>query len=301
MQAIHSLCYKYGIKADYYFKETRWTTSDLKILKENYELVGANGVYDLISGRHTLSAISTKAQKKFGFSKDRTWSEEENKILATYYPIEPITDVMKRLPNRTYQSIITHALKVLKLVSYAKSNILWDANDVKYIIDNWKSNSDIELANHLHCSPRRVQHKRFTLGLLRCKSINKASYYKLKYYIRSNMTEWKKESMRSCGYKCILTGSKDFHIHHLQSVSLMLGELIEEIGFNVKDKFEDYTEIELQYFLEKFLEKQSQYPLGECIRKDLHKEFHNKYGNATTPEMWEDFKSEYIKNNNNLN
>ena len=36
------------------------------------------------------------------------------------------------------------------------------------------------------------------------------------------------------------------------------------------------------------------YPLGECIRTDLHSLFHELYGvGNNTPQQWEEFKNKY--------
>ena len=41
-------------------------------------------------------------------------------------------------------------------------------------------------------------------------------------------------------------------------------------------------------------EEQSKYPLGQCVRKDLHKLFHSLYGQYyNTVDQWEQFKEDY--------
>ena len=45
--------------------------------------------------------------------------------------------------------------------------------------------------------------------------------------------------------------------------------------------------------MQKFIEKQNEYPLGVCIRKDIHSLFHKEYGKSVIPEMWYRFEKDY--------
>ena len=65
--------------------------------------------------------------------------------------------------------------------------------------------------------------------------------------------------------------------------------------YNLEYKeFNEYTENELNNILQLFVLEQSKYPLGECIRKDLHVLFHSLYGQYnTTEEQWIQFKNDY--------
>ena len=60
--------------------------------------------------------------------------------------------------------------------------------------------------------------------------------------------------------------------------------------------FSEYTSDDLSFILQKFLDIQSQYPLGECVDKRLHVLFHSLYGQYdNTPEQWYKFKEDYKK------
>ena len=288
MEAIYTVCYKHGIKAEQYYNETRWTKTDLDILQNNYESVGAKGVYELMGKRHSIDAIRTKALRQFGFEADRAWSDEENMILRNYYPVEPLSKVVNRLPRRTYQSITTHA-KILGLESYAKNFIFWTDEDDKFLLDNWFNKSDDSIAICLGRTKKQVMERRWRLGLLRCHHYSQSAYSDLTKYLRGNIGTWKSDSMRKCNYKCVITGDSNFEIHHLYSFSQIVSETIEENNFELKEVFSDYDDNELQYILNRFIEKQLYYGLGVCIRKDLHILFHQRYGKVTTPEMWDEF------------
>lgn len=71
---------------------------------------------------------------------------------------------------------------------------------------------------------------------------------------------------------------------------------IKNIGYlkEVKDTMDDYSDEELKDILITFREKQSKYPLGVCLSKEIHMLFHHNYGYGyNTPEQWEDFVSNY--------
>ena len=118
----------------------------------------------------------------------------------------------------------------------------------------------------------------------------------LSKYLRGQNQKWKNDSMKQCDYKCVLTNSKKFEIHHLYSVSNIIEDVFKENNISYYESFSDYSDEELSFILQKFLEIQSRYPLGECIDKKLHSLFHSLYGQYyNTPEQWDRFKSDYLK------
>lgn len=293
-QSIHTFCCKHSIKS-YYRMKNAWSEEDLKIILDNYDSKTLNELYELINGRHTIDAIRSKACKCLGLSKDRTWTKEEIDILKEYYKIESVDAILKRLPRRTRDAIIGKAMQ-LGLRNYTKILFDWTEEQEDFLINNWKNMSDSQIAERLGRSSRSVRDKRHYFGFMRTVNhYNKATYENLNKYLRGNTWEWKSNSMKNCNYQCILTGSKDFVIHHLYSFSSIVNEVLEENNFELKDSFSDYTEDELIFILNRFIEKQSQYPLGVCVRKDLHDLFHREYGTVVTPDMWYDFVENYKK------
>ena len=293
IQTIRTVCSKHNVKAEYVSK---WTEEDLDILKENYFIMSEKEISKLMNYRHSAYAINTKARRHFGFSKDKKWTDEEIDILKKYYSTESIEYVMDKLPNRTYQAIGKKA-NLLGMYSYFTLNNYWNDEETQILLDNWETKSDEEIAKILNKNKRSISEKRWNLGLLRFNHYNNATYNNLQKYIRGNIGEWKSQSMKNCNYKCVLTGSKNFEIHHIYSFSLILNEVIEENNFNIKDNFCDYTPQELSFILEKFIEKQNQYPLGVCLDKELHKLLHKEYGKYVGVEQWEKFKENYEREN----
>lgn len=290
-QAILTFCSKHKIPADYY-NNKKWTDEELNILEKYYYEKSLDELSDMMGNKHTSDAIQTKALKYFGYSKDRTWTKEELDVLYKYYPIESIDDVCKRLKNRTRDSIIGKANQ-LNVKSYFYLNTFWSDEDSKILEEYWQIKSDSELAELLNKNKRSIQSRRLFLGLTRTNQYDSLSYESLQKYVRGNIGKWKSDSIRQCDYKCILTGSKDFEVHHIYSFSFIFNEMLEENNVILKDNFSDYTDEELSFIVQKFIKKQDEYPLGVCVRTDLHYLFHKEYGKSVTPEMWYHFERDY--------
>lgn len=293
-QQIFAYCSKHKIPSKYTICG-EWSSHDLNIIEKYYFDKTIDEIYIMINKRHTKNAIATKALKGFGYSKDRSWTDEEINILKKYYSVETVDEVLKRLPKRTRGATINKAIQ-LGLRNYTKLLFDWTDEQEKFLINNWRNMSDPQIAEQIGRTSRSVRDKRHYFGFMRMVNhFNKATYENLNKFLRGNTWEWKSNSMKNCDYQCVLTGSKDFAIHHLYSFSSIVNEVLEENNFELKDSFSDYTEDELLFILDKFIEKQNQYPLGVCIRKDLHDLFHREYGTVVTPDMWYDFVENYKK------
>lgn len=291
MSSIIGTCNRLGISADYY-NEKKWTNEDLAVVEKCYYSNTLDEIREMICDRHSNDAIQTKALKYFGYSKDRSWTDEELDILYRYYPIESVDEVCLRLSKRTRQAIVRQANN-LNIQSKFYLDTYWSDEEEKFLIDNWKSMSDKEIAKSLGRELHAIVDKRSMLKLARISDRNGKSYADLQAYIRGNLRVWKNESMRNCDYMCVLTGSKNFQIHHLYSFNTMFNEALEELDITLKDNFSDYTDDELSLMLNCMITKHNEYPLGVCIRTDLHKLFHHIYVKITTPDMWGRFVERY--------
>lgn len=290
-QNIISICHQYGISADYY-NNKKWTKEDINIVKQYYYTNTLDEIREMIDNRHTNDAIQTKARKQFGYSKDRSWTKDEDDILRKYYSIEEVDDIAKHLPNRTRDAIIAHA-KVLGILGLRSTQTWWSDEQVEYLKDNWESQTDEMIANYIGKDVRSVKDKRLRLGLCRVRHFNEASYIDIKKFLRGHLSDWKSRSMEDCNYQCVLTGSKDFRIHHLYSFGSIVNDIFEENDFVVKDNLSDYTADELQNIIDACVKKHDEYPLGVCVRTDIHEAFHKKYGKIVIPEMWYEFVQDF--------
>lgn len=280
-----------------------WSDEELAILKENYYTKSLGDLEKIMNFQHNQESIRRKAFKYFGYSKDNSWTKEEYKIIQDYYSNISLDDICKMIPNRTRKSIITHASELNKM-SYDTINFRWSDDEINYLINNWKTIPDELLAVKLGKNNRHsIADKRHQLGLLRQNGSIK-NYESISKYLRGNIYLWKQESMKKCNYKCIFTGSKKFEIHHLYGVSNILKDVFVKFNIEEKDNYCDYSDKELSFILEKYINEQQKYPLGVCVSKYIHVLFHSMYGQYyNTPEQWyqfeKDFKNgvynEYIK------
>lgn len=269
-------------------KFNRWTNEEIHILIDGYEnRLSVEEIYKKLDKRHSINSIYNKANN-LGIVQKEKWTDEEINLIKEYYPIMTKKDFLKIMPNRTTDAIQGMAIK-LNLVS----GTVWKENEINYIKDNWKLVPDEVIAKYLNRTQRAVKWQREQLGLYRRDSDSK-NYKTISKYLRANNSKWKNESMKSCEFKCVLTGSKDFQIHHTYSVSNILREMERNYDISFKEKFDDYTDNELKNILEIFLEVQNKYPLGECVRCDLHTLFHSLYGQYNnTTEQWMQFKKDF--------
>jgi hypothetical protein len=114
----------------------------------------------------------------------------------------------------------------------------------------------------------------------------------LSLFLKKQIKQWKKESIKNCNYCCVIcgVGNRFEHVHHLQSFSSIVKETMSELNLDIKPNVSDYTEEELIIMTNKILEVHYRYPLGVCLCWKHHKAFHRLYGLETgTPSDFEEF------------
>lgn len=282
---------KLGIKK----KNGRWTSEELKILKENYETMSANELYELLGRTHSIVAIRAKAQR-IRCVNDPFWSLEEDQILKENYAFRSFSEIQNLLPNKTANAIMAHAKKLgVKSKFYLEEQ--YSKEQLAFIKEHWMSMSDGQIAQCLgRKSPEGIRAKRVQMGLYKIKQ-DYSNYTNLDRFFRGHLQQWKTDSIKACNYKCILTGSKDFAVHHLYGFNIILKEVYQELDQRLllkSNNLDDYTKEELDLFLQIFHEIHDKYPLGVCIRKDLHDLFHRIYGaGGNTESQWNLFYEDY--------
>lgn len=284
----------------------KYTTEDIEFLKTNYPL----GNWDKIKDRfpnvsesgihHKCSRLGIKFDNKYKvkfnskLNNRKIWSSEEIEFLIKNYSILPIDKLADCLSDRNINSIRSKA-NSLNLTSYSKTKNSWTSEQIEYIMNNWILEPDKIIAQKIGKTFRSVKWKRKELGLLRINPENK-SYPNLSKFLRGQNQEWKLLSMKKCNYKCVLTGSKNFEIHHLYGVSNIINDMLNKYPQYKEVNFNSLIKSDLNFLKEKFFEEQDKYPLGECVDKNLHTLFHSLYGQYyNTPEQWYKFKEDYIK------
>ena len=71
-------------------------------------------------------------------------------------------------------------------------------------------------------------------------------------------------------------------------------QILDDDGLLHGDNLSDYTADELNNMIKVFQTIHNKYPLGVCVRKDIHNLFHTLYGSGcNTKEQWEAFVDKY--------
>lgn len=284
--SIHTIASKYKIRRNV----KRWSLEDLELLHENIGKITDGKLLNLFNEKYTLNAIKTKANRVFVYSTSKKWTVQEDDILKKYYSELPPKEILKFLPNRTYDSIIHRAQK-LQLSSCVNRH--WTEAENQYIKEHWEFESDYVMGIKLNRTQRCVKNQRRALGLYR-RNMDIITYESLSKYIRGQIWDWKKKSMEKCNYKCVFTGSKDFQIHHLYNVNTMLNSIMTDNNIPKKEKLSDYTQEDLDNIVKLFIAEQDKYPLGVCVSKEIHVLFHSLYGQYNnTPAQWCQFEKDY--------
>lgn len=286
--SIHKLASKLGIKGF----NNDWTKEEIKFLKDNYEKHTVDELSILLDGKHSSSSISTKLGRLGICNKVNVWSKEEEQILKDNYSIISIEEILKLLPNRSKNAIIAKAIK-LKLKSNLILNQEYTSNEIDFIKNNYSNLTDKEIAKTLHRSHRSIANKRYEMNLNKFNKDN-LRYECLEKYLRGQLSKWKRESMEQCNYQCVLSGSKDFEIHHLYNFSSIFDDMVKIYNIEYKENINDYTKEQLDYITNCFFNIHNKYPLGVCLDKKLHKTFHSIYGKTkNTKDQWDEFAKNY--------
>lgn len=285
---------KNGIKNERF----HWTQEDVQYLIENFNNMSLNELTEYYNGRHTKKAISTKAIK-LNLTQPQEWTQDELDTLKQYYSNVPIDDMLIKIPRRSKNAIILKAVQ-LGIKSYHYLNEKYTDDEVDFIINSFGKLTDEEIANVLRKSKHGIADQRRKYNLLYCDK-EYAKYENISKLLRGQIWQWKSDSMSNCNYQCILTGSKDFDIHHLIGFNTILKEVFNILSNEGKlkdDNISSYTKNELNYIIDLFKECHEKYPLGVCIRKDIHALFHKIYGSGgNTIAQWDTFINDY---NNHL-
>jgi len=128
-------------------------------------------------------------------------------------------------------------------------------------------------------------------------------------YLRRKIIQWKKDSMKDCNYKCVLTGKRFEVIHHLYGFDKILKETLEICNLPIHNEINKYSQDELKLLESICNQLHYKYGLGVCLSDEIHDLFHKENGYGDNyPEQFEKFKiryksgefDEYIKSNSSL-
>lgn len=153
------------------------------------------------------------------------------------------------------------------------------------------------MSNELGRTIMAIKVRMYLLNLHKPTEIS--NYDNLYNYIRQRLVPWRNKVREEHDYTCEITGSRsNIVVHHIRSFNLLLEECVDILNFPIYDDFGLYTQEQLDYFMESFLELQELYGAYVCISESVHKNFHKKYGYGdNTLEQWNEFIKNYKTHN----
>lgn len=277
----------------------RFSSDEIKIIKDHYSTSGRDVMLSLLPGRKWEDII-TKASK-LGVKKAEKWSDEELTILKDACSRGCSTKEIVSIFNGKFSTCVIDC-KISKLKLLRRTP--WSDLEIGLIKTYYET---LPLDDLCAMLPGRTRDTIKTygnkLGLIcrdwsdRMSSI--ASYRDLCHFLRSNNYAWKQQSMVACDYKCAISGKRFDDIHHLVGFNQMFEEMVNaHPEIRLCATVQEYSLEELDYILSCFLHIQASYPLGVCLTKSIHTEFHTMYGfgNNTEAQFLE-----FVKNYNTTN
>ena len=114
-------------------------------------------------------------------------------------------------------------------------------------------------------------------------------------YLREYIKPWKKDSMKYCNYKSVISEKPFKHIHHVNKNFSEILELTFKISnIEIKETIEEYTSEELEKLEKICLMLHYFFGPGVCLTEEEHKLFHSLYGkHDNTKEQFEEFEKRF--------
>lgn len=260
--------------------------SEDDIIRKYYSQIGAKGIANRYLSHRSVASISSRAYL-ISVHKKGFWTEEEDEIITTNYYEMPMSELVKLLPARTKSAV--HC-RIKQLGLNGAPMYKYTEEDIAFVKENYETMSDKELGEVLHRAPASIKEMRRKNQLYRKDPSLSTNYMNVLRFIQANNSEWKKKSMESCGYKCVISGEDFDDIHHLYAKNLILEQALKTEGFTMPEDINSCSDELKQRILSAFLKEQDKHPLGVCLNKFYHRRFHAIYGfGNNTPEQFQEF------------
>lgn len=270
IQSIRSYASKLGLK-----KQCFYTEEEDQILSRGFsDGQSVDEIRSMLPNR-TTGSIKSRMQA-LGQQYQKGWTNEENQILSSLYPVASIDEVMLMLPGRSRNAITIHAQ--LQGVRAYTQYPDYSAEELDFIKNNYLSMSDEQIGQILGRSKDSIKNHRNAIGLHRVDRA-RTKYEDVSVYVRRHNAEWKIRSMRECGFRCVACGGRFDHIHHLVALSTIIRDVYRILGI-AKEEFDinSLSEFEKEEFMQCVYAEQDKYPQGVCLTREIHTQFHNIYG-----------------------
>lgn len=289
---IVSRAHKLGIRR--VRESCNYTPEEDTAIKEFYESLGYAELNDRIEEfvktyfpHRTVNAIRLRAHR-LGCTVRKKWMKEEDEYLKCNYLTMTVNELTSHFDNHSRESVYNR-MRMLGLIN--APTFAYSEADREFIKNNYLVLSDEEIGEVLHRRAQSIKECRRKLGMYRVDRDAGTHYLDMLRFLQANNTQWKKESMIQCDYKCVITNGAFDDIHHLYAKNLILNDALKNLGLD-KDAIDINTCSEeiRNSILNEFISEQAKHPLGVCLTKNLHRAFHIKYGfGNNTPEQFEEF------------
>ena len=118
---------------------------------------------------------------------------------------------------------------------------------------------------------------------------NEKSITELNRTLRSTIADWRRKSEKECGYRCILTSSSNYEVHHTYSFNKTIKDVLEYLSIDITD----YNSKDI-INTKKEVIKRHESLKGVCIHPSLHILFHQIYGKENnTEKQFKEFSIRY--------
>lgn len=271
-------------------RPTRYNSADDSVITAMFN----DGLSDNeIASKLGRSVLGIRARReRIGHFAKHRWSSREDEVLREWYSKIPAADVAKMLHGRSRNAVVAHA-KILGLQGFRDYHEYTQEEEL-YIKENYLCMSDEDIGKQLGHARASIKNRRNKLGLHR--PTEKTKYDDAVSYFRKYNLDWKNESMKTCGYRCVVTGERFDDIHHLFSLNTIVINACKSADIDLQSfDINEASDEDRKNFIEAVKREQGKYPLGVCLSKEVHVEFHNiyGYGNNTPEQFYEFINSQY--------
>lgn len=271
---------------DFIITELYRTSKEHELTKNIEDIIKTKMPY------RTVKSVQTHASH-LGLRLRKSWTEEDIDFLVNNYYEMTTAELARNLgrtENATYIMTKKLGLTGAPMTAYSKS-------DIQFIADNYSEMSDEEIGSILHRKGQSIKECRRKHGLYRRDPEQVTRYQGLIKYVQAHNSDWRKRSMESCGYKCVLTNGTFDDIHHLYAKNLILNTVLEKLSIPQDIDINICDDKLKRILVEEFQKEQNKYPLGVCLKSEHHHKFHAIYGfGYNTPEQFYEFAKRFPQN-----
>ena len=245
--------YKNFLSVDY-VPSAKWTPEDLSILKENYPNYTNEELHKKFFPNRSIRGIESTASKYgFGHKTPKTLKRSLKQGAA-------------KNPECQKGRVISDEWR--KHMSEAQTKRYQDPEQREISRQIAIRNGYFQLENHpIHKNPLYGEaNGRWKGGC--SESVNQ---------FRRDILEWKKESIRFCDYKCVITGEQFKDIHHPISFNAILCKALKNVGLDLKPQISDYSNSEYSKIKSELIRIHKIIPYGACLNSKIHTLFHKEF------------------------